>query len=219
MYLVQGKQKRELAYGILPVWQNGAISCWQRDGKYFPSPFDMLRPRAITGWEMSCPLNSVLIRSAKWFVVVRYETLIMASSLLSNLFFHHDLLMDPLGDTLRGFGALQDISGSYSTYDEYDHSGPDDGYSHSSDDGRHGLKHGHTEEEECCPLVVDFLNLAAIIFSIAGAALLLSQVIAIEIMAGRKRRSLSKPVFEEGKTISMVLGKNMDKLPNISLRF
>ena len=141
----------------------------------------------------------------------------MASSLLSDLFFHHDPLGDPHSDP---HGRLHDTSGSYSTYDEYDTTGPDDEYSHSSGHGHgHKAQGAYFEDEKCCPLVVDLLNLAAIIFSIAGAALLLSQVIAIEIMAGRKRRSLSKPVFEEGKTISMVLGKNMDKLPNISLRF
>ena len=221
MYLVQGKQKRELAYGILPVWQNGAISCWQRDGKYFPSPFDMLRPRAITGWKMSCPLNSVLIRPATWFVVVCYEALIMASLLLSDLFYPHDPLGDPHRDLHGGVGLLhQDISGSYSTYDEYDHGGPDDGYSHSSDHG-HGLKHGHTEEEECCPLVVDFLNLAVVLFSIAGATLLLWNVMnnccfrdptscadstrCPAIVGRRRKRSVSKSFTLQGKKINLIL--------------
>ena len=39
-------------------------------------------------------------------------------------------------------------------------------------------------------MVVDFLCLAAIIGAIAGAAALLARVIQIEIMAGRKKRSL-----------------------------
>ena len=55
--------------------------------------------------------------------------------------------------------------------------------------------------EECCPLVVDLICLAAILASIAGASVLLARVIQIEIMTnGRRKRSLrSETYFLEGK--------------------
>ena len=74
-------------------------------------------------------------------------------------------------DKHSGYGGHQDHYGGHSGHSGYGHSG---GY----------------HEEKCCPLVVDFLCLAAILGAIAGAALLLARVIQIEIMAGRKKRSL-----------------------------
>ena len=145
----------------------------------------------------------------------------MASSLLTDLFFHHGPLGDPLSDP---HGHVHDISGSYSTY-EYDTTGPDrwsgvDDYSHSSDHG-HGLKHGHIEEEECCPLVIDFLNLAVVLFSIAGATLLLWNVMnnccfrdptscadstrCPAIVGRRRKRSVSKSFTLQGKKINLIL--------------
>ena len=56
----------------------------------------------------------------------------------------------------------------------YGHSG---GYSGHS--GHSGGDDGH--KDQCCPLVVDALCLAAILASIAGASVLLSRVIQIEI--------------------------------------
>ena len=54
------------------------------------------------------------------------------------------------------------------------------------DDGGHGHGHGHDShgvhsasgygKEHCCPLVVDLLCLAAILFAILGASLFLNQV-------------------------------------------
>ena len=59
---------------------------------------------------------------------------------------------------------------------------------------------GGYHDDKCCPLVVDFLCLAAILGAIAGAALLLARVIQIEIMAGRRKRSLPfKSFVHEGK--------------------
>ena len=110
----------------------------------------------------------------------------MTSSLLSGLFFHHGDGDDGHSSLHGGVGRLQDNSGSHLTYDEYDPSDPDrwSGYEGSYHSSGHG--HGHKysayyEEEECCPLVVDLLNLVAILFSIAGATLLLSRLMAIEL--------------------------------------
>ena len=88
---------------------------------------------------------------------------------------------------------LQDISGSHSTYEEYDTSGLDrwDSYTNPDSDGSFKIfnkhKHGHSDydypynDEECCPLVVDLLCLAAIIASIAGATVLISRLMMIEL--------------------------------------
>ena len=52
----------------------------------------------------------------------------------------------------------------------------------------------------CCPLVVDTICVAAIVFSIAGASLLLARVIQIEINPPRRRkRSLLFGSHKEGK--------------------
>ena len=121
----------------------------------------------------------------------------MAAWLLSD-FFHHK----ESGQGSVVGGPLQDISGSHSTYEEYDTSGLDrwDSYTNPDSDGsfkffkkdKHHSGHGHSDydyhDEECCPLVVDLLCLAAIIVSIAGATFLLSRVMQIELMTKRKRR-------------------------------
>ena len=62
------------------------------------------------------------------------------------------------------------------------HGGHSSGYGHSGHSGGYGKK------DECCPLVVDLLCLAAILGAIAGASLLLNQVIMLEIMTGKRRR-------------------------------
>ena len=69
---------------------------------------------------------------------------------------------------------MVDPSGGYHS----GHSGG--GYGHSSG--------GYGKKDECCPLVVDALCLAAILGAIAGAAALLNQVIMLEIMTGKRRR-------------------------------
>ena len=70
---------------------------------------------------------------------------------------------------------------------------------HSGTAVHSGYGHGY-HDEECCPLVVDLLCLNAILFSIAGAALLLSRVMEIEITMVRRRRSLPyKSCVLEGK--------------------
>ena len=81
------------------------------------------------------------------------------------------------GHSGSSYGAIDKQSGYGGHQDHY---GGHSGYGHS----------GGYHEEKCCPLVVDFLCLAAILGAIAGAALLLARVIQIEIMAGRKKRSL-----------------------------
>ena len=81
------------------------------------------------------------------------------------------------GHSGSSYGAIDKHSGYGGHQDHY---GGHSGYGHS----------GGYHEEKCCPLVVDFLCLAAILGAIAGAAALLARVIQIEIMAGRKKRSL-----------------------------
>ena len=59
--------------------------------------------------------------------------------------------------------------------------------------------------DHCCPLVVDTICVAAIIFSIVGASLLLARVIQIEIDPPRRRkRSLLFGSHEEGKSVYVV---------------
>ena len=75
--------------------------------------------------------------------------------------------------------------GGYGSHSGGYHSGHSGGgYGHSSG--------GYGKKDECCPLVVDALCLAAILGAIAGAALLLNQVIMLEITppGRRKRRSV-----------------------------
>ena len=76
------------------------------------------------------------------------------------------------------------------------HGGHSSGYGHSG-----GHSSGYGKKEECCPLVVDLLCLAAILASIAAATVLLGRVIQIQIMTGRRRkRSLAFKAFVlEGK--------------------
>ena len=67
-----------------------------------------------------------------------------------------------------------------------------------------GFHSGHGFEYldgECCPLVVDLLCLGVILFSIAGATLLLARVTEIELMARRRRRRsvLYTSCLHEGK--------------------
>ena len=72
-----------------------------------------------------------------------------------------------------------DISASFgfrdSSYDDGGWDGePQDHYGNQSGNDYHDI-------EECCPLVVDFMCVAAIILSIAGAAVFLSRVFQIEL--------------------------------------
>ena len=152
----------------------------------------------------------------------------MASSLLSGLFFHHGDGDDgrDVHDDPHVVGPLRGSSGSLSTYDDdYDPSGPDrhdrwsgyDGYDsegsfkffnkHKDHSGHGHLHSGHGygyHDEECCPLVIDLLCLVAIMFSIAGASLLLSRVMEIELtMTRRKRRSPSNTLVLQGKKMSI----------------
>ena len=95
-----------------------------------------------------------------------------------------------------------------SSYGEHhsDHSGSgidrSSGHGHSGGNFEHsghsGGGYGH--KDQCCPLVFDALCFAVILSSIAGASVLLSRVIQIEIMAGRRKRSLPyKSCLLEGK--------------------
>ena len=90
------------------------------------------------------------------------------------------------GHSDSGYG--NDKSSGYGHSGGHGHSG---GYGHSDHYGGHSGYGGYHEEDKCCPLVVDFLCLAAILGAVAGAALLLQRVIQIEIMApGKRKRSL-----------------------------
>ena len=72
----------------------------------------------------------------------------------------------------------------------YGHSGSGYGGNHKDDHyGGHSGHSGYGHDDKCCPLVVDFLCLAAILGAIAGASILLARVIQIEI-TGRRKRSL-----------------------------
>ena len=80
------------------------------------------------------------------------------------------------------------------------HSGGGNGHSggYFEHSGHSGGGYGH--KDQCCPLVFDALCFAVILSSIAGASVLLSRVIQIEIMAGRRKRSLPyKSCLLEGK--------------------
>ena len=61
-----------------------------------------------------------------------------------------------------------------SGYDRDYHDDHEHGHDHDSHGGHSAS--GYGKKDECCPLVVDFLCLAAILFAIAGATLFLNQV-------------------------------------------
>ena len=70
-----------------------------------------------------------------------------------------------------------------------------------------GFHSGHGFEYldgECCPLVVDLLCLGVILFSIAGATLLLARVTEIELMARRRRSAPYASCVHEGKLSSNI---------------
>ena len=81
------------------------------------------------------------------------------------------------------------------------------GYDYHDDD--HDVHGGHSasgygKKEECCPLVVDLLCLAAILFAIAGAAFFLMRVIQIELTMvpanpGRRKRRRSLGVRHDDR--------------------
>ena len=119
-----------------------------------------------------------------------------------------------LDSFVRGDDGISDrMVGSFD-YD-YDYSKGSHGYSDSASDrhsgyggdyGGYGSHSGYGQKEACCPLVVDFLCLAAILGAIAGATLLLQRVFQIELtmLAGRRKRSAEfLPLLEgEHATIS-----------------
>jgi hypothetical protein len=98
------------------------------------------------------------------------------------------------------------VGSDTSSYSEYSNSasGPSghaalaksSGYGHSgstaldksSGYGGHSGGYDDHKEEECCPIVVDLICLAAILGALAAATVLLGRVIQIEI-TGRKKRS------------------------------
>ena len=116
-------------------------------------------------------------------------------------------LLSSLAASFSGHGHSGYGHNSGYGHSGYGHSGSGYGVDHKDHYGGHsghsgyGHSGGGYHEEKCCPLVVDFLCLAAILGAIAGAALLLARVIQIEIMAGRRKRSLPfKSFVFEGKT-------------------
>ena len=72
---------------------------------------------------------------------------------------------------VRGYGGYADTAAALSSGYGHDYNDHDRYDSH----GGHSAS-GYGKKEECCPLVVDLLCLAAIIFSILGATLFLRQV-------------------------------------------
>ena len=104
------------------------------------------------------------------------------------------------------FEGAEDSHGSHSSGYVGQHSGPHSGsgIDRSSGHGHHsggGYSHsggfsghsGHSShgKDQCCPLVIDSICLAAVLVSIAGATILLSRVIQLEITnVGRRMRSL-----------------------------
>jgi hypothetical protein len=97
-------------------------------------------------------------------------------------------LVDPLsGSFTSGYG---DSSGhSASGHSGYGNS-KSSGYGHSGGYNDHHSGYGHMDEE-CCPLVIDLLCLAAILAALAGATVLLGRVIQIEITGLGKRSFMS----------------------------
>ena len=92
---------------------------------------------------------------------------------------------------------------------DYDYSKDSQGYSDSASDrhsGGYGSHSGYGQKEACCPLVVDFLCLAAILGAIAGATLLLSRVFQIELtmLAGRRKRSAEFLPLLEGEAFDNI---------------
>ena len=91
---------------------------------------------------------------------------------------------------MRGFrGNANDVSDYMLGSLDYDYNGNERNDRHSgyADYGSHsGI--GSYHNEKCCPLVVDFLCLAAILGAIAGAAVLLARVFQIELTGRRKKR-------------------------------
>ena len=75
--------------------------------------------------------------------------------------------------------------------------------------------------DHCCPLVVDTICVAAIVFSIAGASLLLARVIQIEIDPPRRRkRSLLFGSHKEGKhSVYVQQGMKQIWLESVSLSY
>ena len=114
-----------------------------------------------------------------------------------------ETLLSGLAASFSGLGHSGYGHNSGYGHSGYGHSGSGYGSDHKDHYGGHS-GHGHSgggyHDDKCCPLVVDALCLAAILGAIAGAALLLARVIQIEIMPGRRKRSLTfKSFVVEGK--------------------
>ena len=71
-----------------------------------------------------------------------------------------------------GYGDDVAVAALSSGYDDRDYHDDD----HDKDDSHGGHSASGYGKEECCPLVVDLLCLAAILFAILGATLFLNQV-------------------------------------------
>ena len=109
----------------------------------------------------------------------------------------------------------------------------EDDYEYSSDSGvyhqdHYGVHSGGNDyhSEKCCPLVVDALCLAAILFAIAGATLFLSRVFQVELCmvngaavttfvancrAGRRKRSRYDRPWRQGQALRLLEGNNKKK--------
>ena len=96
-------------------------------------------------------------------------------------------------------------------YDYGYHSGNDRTDRHSGYGSHSGSGYG---KEECCPLVVDALCLAAILGAIAGAAVLLARVFQIELTnVGRRKKRFAdesqegflQPVFDGKQEATIAL--------------
>ena len=113
---------------------------------------------------------------------------------------------------------------------DYDNSKDRHGYEDTASDrhsgyGGYGSHHDHGYgKEECCPLVVDLLCLAAIMFAIAGATFLLQRLLMIELCmvdgaavtlfvaecrAGRRKRSNFDMPWWHGLLLRVFEGKRI----------
>ena len=128
------------------------------------------------------------------------------ASVLSGLLFGEEAGEDSVASHSSGYGG-SGHSGSgidRSGHRHSGHSGGGHGHSGGGHGGHSGGYGGHSGgfsghsghsghgKDECCPLVVDAICLAAILLSVAGASFLLARVIQIEIMVGRKKKRKRK---------------------------
>ena len=146
------------------------------------------------------------------------------ASVLSGLLFGEEAGEDSVASHSSGYGGSGHSGSGIIDRSGHRHSGHSGhsggGYGHSGGGygGHSGGFSGHSGhsghgKDECCPLVVDAICLAAILGSIAGASFLLARVIQIEIMTGgrkkkRKRKRSVLPSVSQSFTQFLFEGKS-----------